>query len=59
MTGRTPSTRSVDYCVMMIVAIMGMSGVRIMSQGVLAFKYEAETKATGMTALEGLPMYLE
>ena len=30
-----------------------------MAQGVLPFKYEAEKKATGMTALAGLPTYLD
>src|SRR3954447_8468743 len=30
-----------------------------MAQGVLAFQYEAETKASGVTALGGLPIYLE
>ena len=29
-----------------------------MSQGELPFKYEEEKKATGMTALAGLPVYL-
>ena len=28
-----------------------------MAQGVLPFKYEAEKKTTGMTALAGLPVY--
>ena len=30
-----------------------------MAQGVLPFKYEAEKKSTGMTALGGLPAYLD
>lgn len=30
-----------------------------MAQGLLAFKYEEERKTTGMTALAGLPVYLE
>ncbi len=30
-----------------------------MTQGVLAFKYEEEKKDTGMTALAGLPIYLD
>jgi dTDP-L-rhamnose 4-epimerase len=30
-----------------------------MAQGILPFKYEEEKKATGMTALAGLPLYLE
>lgn len=30
-----------------------------MTQGVLPFKYEAEKKTTGMTALAGLPAYLD
>jgi len=30
-----------------------------MAQGLLAFKYEEEKQATGMTALAGLPVYLE
>ena len=30
-----------------------------MSQGILPFKYEAEKKTTGMTALAGLPAYLD
>jgi len=34
-------------------------GVSIMSQGILPFKYEAEKKTTGMTALAGLPAYLD
>ena len=29
-----------------------------MAQGILPFKYEAEKKTTGMTALAGLPVYL-
>ena len=31
----------------------------IMAQGVLPFKYEEEKKQTGMTALGGLPAYLD
>ena len=34
-------------------------GASIMSQGVLPFKYEEEKKDTGMTALAGLPIYLD
>jgi hypothetical protein len=34
-------------------------GESIMAQGVLPFKYEAEKKTTGMTALAGLPAYLD
>jgi hypothetical protein len=34
-------------------------GESIMAQGILPFKYEAEKKATGMTALAGLPAYLD
>jgi hypothetical protein len=34
-------------------------GEAIMAQGVLPFKYEAEKKTTGMTALAGLPAYLD
>jgi len=34
-------------------------GVSIMSQGVLPFKYETENKTTGITALAGLPVYLD
>jgi len=34
-------------------------GESIMAQGVLPFKYEAEKKTTGMTALGGLPAYLD
>lgn len=34
-------------------------GESIMSQGVLPFKYEAEKNNTGMTALAGLPLYLD
>ncbi len=34
-------------------------GERIMAQGLVAFKYEEETKETGMTGLAGLPVYLE
>ena len=30
-----------------------------MAQGVLPYKYEGERKQTGMTALAGLPIYLE
>jgi len=30
-----------------------------MSQGILPFSYEAWAETTGMTALEGLPMYLD
>jgi hypothetical protein len=30
-----------------------------MAQGVLSFKYEEERRATGMTALAGLPVYLD
>ena len=30
-----------------------------MAQGVLPFKYEAEKNRSGMTALAGLPTYLE
>ena len=30
-----------------------------MSQGILPFKYETEKDATGMTALAGLPVYLD
>ncbi len=30
-----------------------------MTQGVLSFKYEEEKKETGMTALGGLPVYLD
>jgi hypothetical protein len=30
-----------------------------MSQGVLGFKYEEEKHDTGMTALAGLPIYLD
>ena len=30
-----------------------------MAQGILPFKYEQEKKSTGMTALAGLPLYLE
>jgi hypothetical protein len=34
-------------------------GESIMTQGVLPFKYEAEKKSTGMTALAGLAAYLD
>jgi hypothetical protein len=34
-------------------------GVTIMAQGVLPFKYEKEKTNTGMTALAGLPVYLD
>jgi hypothetical protein len=34
-------------------------GESIMAQGVLPFKYETEKKTTGMTALGGLPAYLD
>ena len=30
-----------------------------MAQGLLPFKYEEEKQATGMTALAGLPVYLD
>ena len=30
-----------------------------MAQGVLSFKYEEEKRETGMTALGGLPVYLD
>ncbi len=30
-----------------------------MAQGILPFKYEVEKKTTGMTALAGLPAYLD
>jgi hypothetical protein len=30
-----------------------------MAQGVLPFKYETEKNTTGMTALAGLPVYLD
>ena len=30
-----------------------------MAQGILPFKYETEKKTTGMTALGGLPTYLD
>jgi hypothetical protein len=30
-----------------------------MAQGVLPFKYEEEKKESGMTALAGLPVYLD
>ena len=30
-----------------------------MAQGLLPFKYEEEKKSTGMTAMAGLPLYLE
>ena len=33
--------------------------VSTMSQGILPFKYETEKDATGMTALAGLPVYLD
>jgi len=34
-------------------------GESIMAQGILPFKYESEKKTTGMTALGGLPAYLD
>jgi hypothetical protein len=34
-------------------------GVSIMAQGILPFKYESEKNTTGMTALAGLPVYLD
>ncbi len=34
-------------------------GEQMMAQGVLPFRYEAEPTASGMTALAGLPVYLE
>jgi hypothetical protein len=34
-------------------------GVIIMAQGVLPFKYETEKNTTEITALAGLPMYLD
>ena len=30
-----------------------------MAQGILPFKYETEKNTTGMTALAGLPVYLD
>ncbi len=30
-----------------------------MKQGVLPFRYEEESKETGMTALAGLPLYMD
>ena len=30
-----------------------------MAQGILPFKYETEKSTTGMTALAGLPVYLD
>ena len=30
-----------------------------MTQGVLSFQYEEEKTSTGMTALAGLPLYLD
>jgi len=30
-----------------------------MAQGILSFKYETEKNTTGMTALAGLPVYLD
>ena len=35
------------------------NGVRSMAQGALPFQYEAETAASGVTALGGLPVYLD
>jgi hypothetical protein len=34
-------------------------GEAIMAQGLLPFKYEEEKQTTGMTALAGLPVYLD
>jgi len=34
-------------------------GATIMEQGILPFKYEIEKNTTGMTALAGLPAYLD
>src|SRR5512135_791185 len=34
-------------------------GASIMPQGILPYKYEEEKKAGGMTALAGLPLYLD
>jgi hypothetical protein len=34
-------------------------GITIMAQGVLPFKYETKKNTTGMTALAGLPVYLD
>src|SRR3989338_2940229 len=39
--------------------IYHQGGDAIMAQGVLAFKYEEERTERGMTALAGLPAYLE
>ncbi len=39
--------------------IIHQRGDDIMAQGVLGFKYEAESRRAGMTALAGLPLYLE
>ena len=34
-------------------------GARIMTQGLLSFKFEAEKETAGMTGLAGLPVYLD
>ncbi len=34
-------------------------GESIMAQGVLPYKYEEESKQAGMTAMAGLPIYLD
>jgi hypothetical protein len=39
--------------------IIHQRGEQIMAQGVLGFKYELESSGAGMTALAGLPLYLE
>jgi len=39
--------------------IIHQRGEPIMAQGLLGFKYERESQGAGMTALAGLPLYLE
>jgi hypothetical protein len=39
--------------------VIHQRGEQIMAQGILGFKYEPESRRAGMTALAGLPLYLE
>ncbi len=44
---------------LLLPRIYDQRGAGIMTQGVFPFQYEVEKKAGGMTALAGLPPYLE
>jgi len=45
--------------VMLDNKIYHQRGESIMPQGILSYKYEEEKQRTGMTALAGLPVYLD